>query len=66
VTEGSRHRLPADDPSLVSTASPPGARNPENNCLNGYFKDRVVAKNMTVGSGTATSEFTPLAIQLIH
>jgi hypothetical protein len=41
-------------------------RNLENNCLIGYFKDKVVAKNMTVGSGTATSEFTPLAIQLIH
>ena len=60
------HQSECNDPSLVSTASPPGARNPENNCLIGYFKEKVVAKNMTVGSATATSEFTPLAIQLIH
>jgi Putative Flp pilus-assembly TadE/G-like len=60
------HQAECNDPSLVSTASPPGTRNPENNCLIGYFKDKVVARNMTVGSGTATSEFTPLAIQLIH
>ena len=44
----------------------PRRGNPENNCLIGYFKDKVVAKNMTVGSSTAHSEFTPLAIQLIH
>jgi hypothetical protein len=60
------HQAECNDPALVSTASPSGAKNPENNCLIGYFKEKVVAKNMTVGSATATSEFTPLAIQLIH
>jgi hypothetical protein len=60
------HQAECNDPSLVSTASPPGAGNLENNCLIGHFKDKVVARNMTVVSGTATSEFTPLAIQLIH
>ena len=52
-------------PTLVSPASPPDAVNLENNCLIGYFKDRVVAANMTVGSMTPTSRFQPLAIQLI-
>jgi hypothetical protein len=60
------HEAECNDPALVSTASPLSAGNPENNCLIGYFKEKVVAKNMTVGSTTATSEFTPLAIQLIH
>jgi Putative Flp pilus-assembly TadE/G-like len=60
------HQNECNDPALVSPASPPGTGNPVNNCLIGYFKDKVVAKNMTVGSATATSEFTPLAIQLIH
>jgi len=55
-----------NDPALASPASPPGPGNKVNNCLIGYFKDRVVASNMTVGSATPTSEFTPLAIQLIH
>jgi hypothetical protein len=60
------HQSECNDPALVSPASPPGTGNPVNNCLIGWFKDKVVAKNMTVGSATATSEFTPLAIQLIH
>ena len=60
------HEAECNDPALASTASPPGATNPVNNCLIGYFKDKVVARNMTVGSATATSRFTPLAIQLIH
>jgi hypothetical protein len=62
------HHVECNDPALVSPASPPGTSVPQqvDNCLVGYFKDRVVAKNMTVGSGTATSAFTPLAIQLIH
>lgn len=60
------HQAECNDPALVSSASPTGSGNPVNNCLIGYFKDKVVAKNMTVGSSTATSEFTPLAIQLIH
>ena len=59
------HQAECNDPALVSTASPASAGNPENNCLIGYFKEKVVAKNMTVGSSTAHSEFTPLAIQLI-
>jgi hypothetical protein len=49
----------------VSPASPPSAGNPENNCLIGYFKEKVVAANLTVGSLTPTSQFSPLAIQLI-
>ena len=60
------HQSECNDPALVSTASPDTVTNPVNNCLIGYFKDKVVARNMTVGSATATSEFTPLAIQLIH
>jgi hypothetical protein len=60
------HQAECNDPALVSTASPDSTHNPVNNCLIGYFKDKVVAKNMTVGSATATSEFQPLAIQLIH
>lgn len=52
-------------PSLVSPASPPGVGNPVNNCLIGYFKEKVVGKNLTVGGSTATSRFQPLAIQLI-
>jgi hypothetical protein len=57
----------AGRPTLVSPASPPTESNPVKNCLIGYFKDRVVAKNMTVGgSATPVNEFTPLAIQLIH
>jgi hypothetical protein len=60
------HQSECNDPALISTASPDTARNPVNNCLIGWFKDKVVARNMTVGSATATSEFTPLAIQLIH
>lgn len=54
-----------DDPSLVSTASPTFVTNTENNCLIGYFKDRVVAANVTVGGTTPTTKFSPLAIQLI-
>lgn len=60
------HQSECNDPALVSSASPPSTGNPVNNCLIGWFKEKVVAKNMTVGSATATSEFTPLAIQLIH
>ena len=62
------HHVECNDPSLASPASPPGTSVPKqvDNCLVGYFKERVVAKNMTVGSATTTSEFTPLAIQLIH
>ena len=59
------HQAECNDPALVSPASPPGARNPENNCLIGYFKEKVVGKNLTVGGTTATSRFQPLAIQLI-
>ena len=54
-----------NDPSLASPASPPGATNPVNNCLIGYFKEKVVGKILTVGGTTATSRFQPLAIQLI-
>jgi len=59
------HQAECNDPSLVSPASPPGSTNPVNTCLIGYFKDKVVASNMTVGGLTKTSEFQPLAIQLI-
>jgi Putative Flp pilus-assembly TadE/G-like len=55
----------AGRPTLVSPASPPTEANPVKQCLIGYFKDRVVAKNMTVGSSTPFNAFTPLAIQLI-
>ena len=54
-----------NDPALASPASPPGSSNPVNNCLIGYFKEKVVGKNLTVGGTTATSRFQPLAIQLI-
>ena len=53
-------------PPLVSTASPLSTGNLVNRCLIGYFKAEVVAANMTAGSMTPTSEFSPLAIQLIH
>jgi Flp pilus assembly protein TadG len=59
------HQADCNDSSLVSPASPPGSTNPVDNCLIGYFKDEVVAGNMTVGGLTKTSEFQPLAIQLI-
>jgi Flp pilus assembly protein TadG len=60
------HQAECNDTSvLVSPASPIGSTNPVNTCLIGYFKDRVVASNMTVGSATSSSSFTPLAIQLI-
>ena len=54
-----------NDPALVSPVSPPGS-GLLNKCLIGYFKAEVVAANMTAGSMTPTSEFSPLAIQLIH
>ena len=59
------HETECNDPALASPASPPGATNPVNNCLIGYFKEKVVGKNLTVGGTTATSRFQPLAIQLI-
>jgi hypothetical protein len=59
------HESECNDSALVSPASPPTATNPENNCLIGYFKDRVVAANLTAGSLTPTTEFSPIAIQLI-
>jgi hypothetical protein len=59
------HEAECNSPSLVSPASPPGATNPVNNCLIGYFKEKVVGKNLTVGGTTSTSRFQPLAIQLI-
>jgi len=55
-----------NDPALASPASPIGTGNKVDNCLIGYFKDEVIASNMTVGDTTPWSEFTPLAIQLIH
>lgn len=54
-----------NDPSLVSPVSPLGT-GPLNKCLIGYFKAAVVAANMTAGSMTPTSAFSPLAIQLIN
>ena len=60
------HESECNNPSLASPASPTSTGNPVNNCLIGYFKERVVARNMTVGSSTPTNAFTPLAIQLIH
>jgi hypothetical protein len=60
------HQAECNDPSLVSTASTTGTTNPLNNCLIGYFKSRVIASNLTVGSGTTpTSSLTPVAVQLI-
>ncbi len=59
------HQAECNDSSLVSPASPPSAVNPENTCLIGYFKEKVVAANLTAGSLTPTSQFSPLAIQLI-
>jgi Flp pilus assembly protein TadG len=59
------HQADCNDGSLVSPASPPGSGNPVDNCLIGYFKADVVAANMTVGGITQTSEYQPLAIQLI-
>ena len=35
------------------------------NCLIGYFKERVIASNMTVGGTTAPTSMTPIAVQLI-
>jgi hypothetical protein len=66
IQENHQAECNAAYPTLVSPASPADATNPENNCLIGYFKDRVVATNMTVGSSTPTSQFQPLAIQLIQ
>lgn len=60
------HQSECNDPSLVSTASPAFVTNAVNNCLIGYFKDKVVAANMTAGGMTPQSQFSPLAIQLIH
>lgn len=60
------HEAECNDPALASPASPTGPGNKVNNCLIGYFKEDVVAKNMTVGSTTPFNEFTPLAIQLIR
>lgn len=60
------HETECNDPALASPASPLGPGNKFNNCLIGYFKERVIASNMTVGDTTPTSAFTPLAIQLIH
>ena len=59
------HQAECNDSSLVSPASPPSATNPENTCLIGYFKEKVVAANLSVGSLTPTSQFSPIAIQLI-
>lgn len=53
-----------DTTTLVSIASSPGGN--IKNCLIGYFKDRVIAANLTVGAGTtASSSMTPIAVQLI-
>lgn len=60
------HQAECNANTLVSPASPPGSGSQAvNNCLIGYFKDKVVASNMTAGGLTKTSEFQPLAIQLI-
>jgi hypothetical protein len=58
------HETECNDPTLASIASAPGARIKQ--CLIGYFKDRVIASEMTVGPGTtAPSSLTPFAVQLI-
>ena len=58
------HETECNDPSLASIASSPGGN--IKNCLIGYFKDRVVASDLTVGAGTtASSSLTPIAVQLI-
>jgi hypothetical protein len=58
------HETECNDPALASVASAPGGRIKQ--CLIGYFKDRVIASEMTVGQGTtAPSSLTPFAVQLI-
>lgn len=59
------HDTECNDPTLASPASSPGGN--IKNCLIGYFKDRVIASNLTVGAGTtAPSSLTPFAVQLIR
>lgn len=59
------HETECNDPSLASIASSPTGS--IKNCLIGYFKERVIASNLTVGSGTTpgASSVTPFAVQLI-
>jgi hypothetical protein len=58
------HETECNDPTLASPAS--SASGTIKNCLIGYFKDRVIASNMTVGPGTtAPTSLTPIAVQLI-
>lgn len=58
------HETECNDPALASIASSPGGN--IKNCLIGYFKERVIASNMTVGAGaTAPNSMTPIAVQLI-
>jgi Flp pilus assembly protein TadG len=59
------HQTECNDPSLASAASPTTSGNPINNCLIGYFKERVIAGNVTVGGGPPTSTLTPYGVQLI-
>lgn len=54
-----------NDSSLAVPASS-GDGNLLNNCLIGYFNEPVIASNVTVGSGSAASSFSPLGIQLIR
>jgi hypothetical protein len=62
------HEAECNDPSLASVATAPGGTGGSiKNCLIGYFKDRVIASNLTVGAGTtAPSTLTPIAVQLIR
>jgi hypothetical protein len=59
------HETECNDPSLASIASA-GTGNQLDNCLIGYFTGPVVAAEMTVGDLTPTSQFTPIAIELIR
>ena len=59
------HETECNDPALVSIASS-GPTQQLNNCLIGYFKEKVIRSTGSVGAGTTpSSAFTPLAIQLI-
>lgn len=65
IQENNETECNAVPPALVSPASPPSGGNLVNRCLIGYFKAEVVAANMTAGGMTPSSQFSPLAIQLI-
>ena len=59
------HQVECNDSLSLAIPATSGTGNQINNCLIGYFKEPVIAKNASVGSGTAYSNLSPLAIQLI-